>query len=257
MLRKHRGIWIPISLWRRLIIDELYLARQTPTAILARTLNLSTAALARKAARPSPSWTAIFIRAFGLVAQKFPDLRRSWVPLPWPHFYEHPHLVCVMVTERESHGESLLLATRITAPEHKSIVEIDQRIRKLKDAPLTEIADFRRLIRYARLPMPLRRLVAWLHLSWSGYVKANRIGNFMISSVGSLGAEAINPHCFLTSHLSIGPISPSGKVDLNITFDHRVTDGRPIAHALNELENVMNTTIVEELRTLTQSRMAA
>jgi len=243
-------MWLPVSIGRRLVMDELHHARKTPSAIIMRSMNLSAVAEARQAAEPTPSWTAVFMRAYGLVAQKHPELRRSWIPLPWPHFYEHPHLVCALVSEREVASETLLLAARFCAPEQMSLAEIDRRIRRLQKAPLEKISDFRRLLRYGRLPLPLRRLLGWVHMSWSGYLKASRIGNFMMSSVGSLGAEALNPFCFLTTHLSLGPISPTGDVMLNITFDHRVTDGRPIARVLNDLDNILNTTILAELQAM-------
>jgi hypothetical protein len=250
MSSKTRGTWLPVSIGRRLVMDELHHAKKTPSSIIVRSMNLAAVAEARQAAQPAPSWTAVFMRAYGLVAQKHPELRRSWVPLPWPHFYEHPHLVCALVSEREVAGETLLLASRFCAPENNTLSEIDRRIRKLQKAPLEKIPDFRRLLRYGRLPLPVRRLIAWVHLSWSGYLKASRIGNFMMSSVGSLGAEALNPFCFLTSHLSLGPISPAGDVVVNVTFDHRVTDGRPVARALNDLEEILNTKMVKDLNIL-------
>jgi hypothetical protein len=231
-------------------MDELYHARKTPASIVVRAMKLAAVAEARRAVQPAPSWTALFMRAYGLVAQKYPELRRAWIPLPWPHFYEHPHLVCVLVSEREVGGENLLLAARFCAPERMTLPDIDGHIHWLKAAPLEEIDDFQRLLRYGRLPWLLRRLLGWLHMSWSGYVKASRVGNFTISSVGSLGAEALNPFCLLTTHLSLGPIRPAGDVDLSLTFDHRVMDGRPIARALNDLEEILNTTIVAELAAL-------
>jgi 2-oxoacid dehydrogenases acyltransferase (catalytic domain) len=251
MSSNDRGTWVPISIGRRLVMDELHHARKTPASIVVRKMKLAAIAEARKAVRPAPSWTALFMRAYGLVARKYPELRRAWVPLPWPHFYEHPHLVCVLVSEREAAGEQLLLASRFCAPEQMTLPDIDRRIQLLKEAPLEEIADFRRLLLYGRLPLPLRRLLGWLHMSWSGYVKASRVGNFTMSSVGSLGAEALNPFCLLTTHLSLGPIGPAGDVELSLTFDHRVLDGRPVARALNDLEEILNTTIVTELGALT------
>lgn len=249
-----RGTWVPITLGRRLIIDELYLARKTPSVIILRSMKLAAVAEARKAAQPAPSWTAIFMHAYGLVAQKYPELRRCWIPLPWPHLYEHPQLVCTLVSEREEGGENLLLASRFRAPDQMSLLDIDRRIQRLKEAPLAEIDEFRELLRYGRLPWPLRRFLSWLHLSWSGYVKSSRIGNFMISSIGSMGAEALNPFCLLSTHLSLGPITPAGDVSLNLTFDHRVTDGRPLAQVLNDLEDTLNTTIVRELDALSSQR---
>jgi hypothetical protein len=54
----------------------------------------------------------------------------------------------------------------------------------------------------------------------------------------------------LTGYLTFGPISVEGSVTVALTFDHRVMDGRHAARALLDMEHVLNTVLVDELRSL-------
>ena len=50
--------------------------------------------------------------------------------------------------------------------------------------------------------------------------------------------------------LSYGTVAPDQTIEVLIRWDHRVTDGAPIAKALTRLEQVLNTEIAAELRSL-------
>lgn len=248
MSNAHKGIWLPASPARLLMLANLHRARQVPSVSVSRRLSMPTVAHTRNTASPKPSWTSVFMRAYGLACQKNPELRRSWINWPYPHMYEHPHSVCALAVEREWQGEIIMVGSRFRGPENMSLETIDQRIHYLKTAPVEEVADFRRLLRVAHLPRLLQRAAAWGTLCLSGAHRSRQFGTFLMSSIGSLGTDALNPPCVLTTLLSPGPISPTGDVTVNLTFDHRITDGRPIARALNDLEEILNTTIVAELR---------
>ncbi len=255
MDRSHVGIRLPLTPMRRLVIEDLHQARKVPTVSVTRPYRLAELAEARRQSSLRPSWTALFMRAYALVARDTPELRRCWMPWPRPHLYEHPHSVAGLVVEREWQGEPMLLASRFRGPENMSLDVIDARMRHLKEAPFESVGDFRRLLRAGQLPSPLLRFAAWAHLSVSGAFRSRKMGTFMMTSVGSLGVSAVNPHCMLSSLLSLGPITADGETLLNVTFDHRIADGRPIARALNELERVLQTTLLDELRP--QGRRAA
>ena len=36
------------------------------------------------------------MKAFGLARSGIPDLRRVYMPFPWPHLYEHPHSIATV-----------------------------------------------------------------------------------------------------------------------------------------------------------------
>lgn len=244
------GHWIRLSAYRKLVVEMLHHARKVPSIPVARAMCLAPLLQARQLGRKKVSWTALFIRAYGLVAGEFPELRRAYIPLPWPHLYEHPYSIASVVIERIVEDEPVLLAAKIRTPENCSLLEIQQHLDRFKHAPLEQVSEFRQLRRLGRMPGWLRRFFFWQTLNWSGAKRAKRFGTFLVSSYGSLGAEQIHPLCPLTTLLTFGPISASGDVIVKIVYDHRVMDGRRVAVALSRLEEVLNEALPAEIETL-------
>ncbi|GBD35362.1 hypothetical protein HRbin36_00474 [bacterium HR36] len=245
--------WIRLSAYRRLVIEMLHHARKVPSIPVARLMSLAPLVQARQACWTKPSWTALFIRGYSLVAVEYPELRRAYIPWPWPHLYEHPYSVASVVVERVVEKEAVLLAAKITTPEKRSVLAIQEHLHRFKQAPLEQISEFRQLRRLGHMPGWLRRFFFWQTLNWSGAKRAKRFGTFLVSSYGSLGAEQIHPICPLTTLLTFGPIARNGDVVVKIIYDHRVLDGRRVAAALARLEEILNATLSAELETLCQA----
>src|SRR5438445_1735989 len=85
-----RGRAIPLSRPRRMVADLMHFAAGVPTVPVQRRMSLAPVVAARSACAERPSWTAIFTKAYALVAAEFPELRRAYVKFPWPQFYEYP-----------------------------------------------------------------------------------------------------------------------------------------------------------------------
>lgn len=256
MATKVTGKKIALSPARNLVIEMLHHAQQVPSIPVAREMNVSRLLAARSAASSPPAWTALFMRAYGLVAQQVPELRRAYMPWPMAHLYEHPFSVGALVVERDLDGEAALLAAKITEPEALTARDIQAKIDRLKKTPVWEIGDFRQLLRIGMLPSFLRRFIFWQSLYWSGAKRAKRFGTFMVSSYGSLGAEQVHPRTPLTSLLTFGPISASGNVNVKIVYDHRVMDGRTVAGALAKLQQVLDEQLPAELAPTPLQRVA-
>ena len=94
--------------------------------------------------------------------------------------------------------------------------------------------------------MPVCRLLWWFGLN-IGRQRANYFGTFGVSVYSALGAESLHPLSPLTSTLNYGVIAADGTTDVRVVYDHRVTDGATVARALARLEEVLNTTIRDEL----------
>ena len=257
MAQTPKGAWRKLSPARRMVIEMLHHARKVPSVPVARSMNVAAVAEARRQAAAAPSWTGVFIRAYALVARRHAGLRRALIPWPYPHLYEHPHSVCALVVEREWQGEAVLLGAKIRAPEETPLTVIHRHIRRFKEAPVWDIADFRQALRVGRLQAFLRRFTFWQSLYLSGFKRAKRLGTFLVSSYGSLGAEQLHPLSPHTTLLTFGPISPAGDVVVKVVYDHRVLDGRCVAQCLNDLEQILHTQILEELRSLGGTRQAA
>lgn len=242
------GKTVPLTVGRKLVHEILHHARKVPSLPLARTCQIAPVVMARRQALPAPSWVAIFMRAYGLVARQHPELRRAWIPFPWARLYEHPHSECAVLIEREWQGEPTVLVGRIHAPESTPLSVIDEHLRQYQTEDVWSVSPFRQFLRLGKLPWLLRRLAFSTSLYFSGFKRAKRFGTFTLSSLGNLGIEQIHPLTPLTTYLTFGPISPTGEVVVKLIYDHRVMDGRHVARALQDLETILNTDIVAELR---------
>src|SRR5262245_39251321 len=81
---------------RRLMCDVMHFSQKVPLITLERRMPLTQVALARAALQPRPSWFAIFAKAYALVLARRPDLRRSYMTLPWPRLFEHARNIAVL-----------------------------------------------------------------------------------------------------------------------------------------------------------------
>src|SRR5262245_18157805 len=89
------------------------------------------------------SWMAIVMKAYSLVAQRHAELRRAYIPFPWPHLYEHSVIECGLLLERDHEGENIVIGTKLRAPEHRGLAEIESKVKDFREAPLHEIGHFR------------------------------------------------------------------------------------------------------------------
>jgi hypothetical protein len=244
------GRKLPLSPPRRFMSDLVHFAQRTPLTSMQRRMNLAAVVAARRAAAAPPGWCAIFTKAYALTAIRRPELRRAYIPFPWPHLYEHPANVAAVAVERFFGEEAAVFFAHVRGPENHSLNEIERHLRRCKEGPIEQIGIFRRILTVSRLPRPLRRLMGWLYLYTSGHRRARRLGTFGISVVSGFGALSVNLLSPLTTALNYGVVGADGAVDVNLTYDHRVLDGGTAARALEELERVLKSEIVTELRYL-------
>jgi len=221
-----------------------------PIITFERRMDLSPLVEARSHALPPPAWALLFVKAMALVAARRPELRRAYLPLPWPHLWEADVSSASVAVERDYQGEPSVFFGVVRAPETRPLSELVAKLEEWKTKPVEEVHLFRRSLRFSRLPLPARRLLWWYAASWSGKVKARNFGTFGVSLTGAAGATATNLICPLTTSLNCGVIQPDGTVDVRLHFDHRVIDGMPAARALAELEEVLRTEIVAEVLAL-------
>jgi hypothetical protein len=242
-----RGTARKISLPRRLISDLMHGSMGVPFVSLRRNLNIRPLLEARALAARPPGWAAIFLKAFYLVAQEQPLLRTLYVKFPWPHFYELPRSVGMVVIARQDKGEDCVLLQKVSAADELPLTEVDARIRHAKDAPVAEIPAFKKMLRATALPLPVRRLLWTVGLN-VGRQRANYFGSFGITSAAAYGGgelHALSPGPYIVSY---DVVRPDQTMDVMIRWDHRISDAALIARTLTRLEQVLNTEIANELR---------
>jgi hypothetical protein len=249
-----RGKWVGLSPQRRFVADLLRYAKRVPSVPSQRTMHLADVIEARDLASSRISWCAIFLKAYAVVAAARPELRRSYLPWPWPHLYEHPINVASFSVEREYQGEDGVFFAQIPEPENRSLAELDRWVRYHKSAPVEAVPSFTRALLLSRLPAPIRRLVWSLGLYSDGACRAHFFGTYGISVVASLGAAGLHLLSPLTATLNYGVFEADGSIDVRLVYDHRVLDGAPVARALAELERVLHGQIREELIEIARRR---
>ena len=244
------GQRMPLPLPRRWIADLLHAGRRVPTVTVERRVNVAPVALARKLFLHPPSWVLLFTKAYAVVAAHRPELRRAYMPFPWPHFFQADESVATVAVEREYRGEPAVFFGHIRHPDRHSIRQLMQHLHRWRTHPVEHIRSFDRLIRYSRLPASLRRLAWWYAANVSQRWRMRVFGTFGVSVTAGDGATALNLISPLTTSVNYGLLTPDHSLPVRVHFDHRVVDGAPVARALAELETVMNTSIVAELKDL-------
>jgi len=253
-MSSQRGTYRSLPPSRRWMCDLVALSRTIPIAALEHRLNLKAIIDARAAMpKPHPSWVALFLKAFALVARRRPHLRQGYFGFPWPRLYEHPYSVAAITVEREWRGEHAIFFDLLSRPETMGVMELHAYLKQLKTEPVESIRPFRRMIRGNLAPLPVRRLIwRWLY-SLSGPRRAHYLGTFAINGGTRHPIRPVTTTGAIGTTLYFGLFDPEGWTDVCLTFDHRVMDGGEVVRALVELESVLNTDLVLELNALRDS----
>jgi hypothetical protein len=251
------GKTIRLTPLRRMMCDFLEFSRKVPLVAIERRLRLGELLDARRTSAHRPSWFALFLKAYALVAERKDVLRQSFLSFPRPRLHQHPCNVASLAVARPVGGEEGVLMLQVRRPERLTLVEIDERIRRARTEPVENFGTFRRQLRVARLPRPLRRLSWWAGLNVSGGWRARYAGTFGVTGVAALGSASLHTLSPLTTTLTYGVFEADGTVPVRLFYDHRVLDGVAPAEALRELEEALLGPILAELRGGTSPSLAA
>jgi hypothetical protein len=165
---RQSGRTIPLSLPRRIIGDLMYFAQRVPTVPVQRLMNLSTLVQTRRRLAHRPSWVILFTKAYAMVCEQIPELRRSYLAWPSARLYEHAQTIASVAIQRQYEGEPSVWFARLREPHRQPIVELERLLRQQRELPLTQIKHMRRLLHVARWWQPLRRLGWAVALNCSG-----------------------------------------------------------------------------------------
>ncbi|OAI55044.1 hypothetical protein AYO44_13645 [Planctomycetaceae bacterium SCGC AG-212-F19] len=249
--------WVPLSLPRAWMTELAQLARAVPTATVHRRMRLGRLAAARELSWPRPGWCAMFVKAYALLAQRRPELRRIYLPWPWPHLYEHPVNVASIAVARTIGDEDAVFFARMESPESLGLWDIERHVQHCREGLVESIPEFGQLIRWARLPWPARRVLGWAAHRVSGQWHAEHFGTFGVSTVAGHDALTLAAPSPWTVGLHYGPLGSDGGLDVCLTYDLRVRDAVSVARSLGELEDVLTGEIVNELGYMRDLEVAA
>ncbi|MCA9116721.1 MAG: hypothetical protein KDA79_16685 [Planctomycetaceae bacterium] len=239
---------------RRLTTDVLHFHQQVPSTPHVRRMSLGPLVAARNAAAIRIGWPVLFIKAVGLVCEKFPELRQSWLKAPWPHIYQHSLSIGMLAVERWHEDQPWLFWTRFQFPESRTLDDLQERLRLGQTEPVE--SKFRRQLQLCLFPSFIRRMLWWWSLNVSGRSRERRAGTFFVTTLGSRGAQIPHPPSMQTVCLSYGPFDEAGCCDVVLSYDHRLMDGSLVAAALEDLEHTLNVTLAGELASLQETQVA-
>jgi hypothetical protein len=239
-----RGVSKPVSLARKIVIDFLHVA--TPLVVVKCTMKLERLTSVRARVDERPGWLTMIAKAYCIVARDEPWLRTYYLEWPWPHFYEVPKSIAMAGMIRDEFDREAPIVLKVGPADEMPLAELEKIIQRGKSAPLDEVPALRRMLRLARLPRPLRRLLLRLALN-IGRQRPNYFGTFLITSVASLGVETVVLRTPGPAAMTYGMVRPDHTMELLFHWDHRVYDGIVAARAMRKLEAVLNGAIADEL----------
>jgi hypothetical protein len=209
-------------------------------------INIAPLVAARTARQPAIGWSAIWMKALALVGQRRAELRTAYLPFPWARLYVHPENVCTIVIERTWAGVPALFFEQFAGPDQVPLADLDKALHRLRQVPVESVGSFRRLIRFARPPVLVRRLLWSVGLYWSGPLRAKYVGTCAINPfpTGGIVTQSAMPASF---RLYYGLVEPNGDAQIQIFYDHRIMDGVELYRILRDLEATLNRDIAAEL----------
>ena len=234
---------------RRGVDYLMRLAHNVPSACVQRQIKFAEVLKARDATVPRVATVAIFVKAFAMVADEFPELRRAFIRYPWPHFYEYPTSIAATTVERIHNGAATIFPQLIKRPSAMSLRAVSDIFINAQKAPIESIRGFDRFARILNLPWFIAYPVWWLGYN-IGRIRGNHFGSFAVTTIASLGAESPAFWTPVTTTLNYGAIRADGSVNINLMIDHRVMDGRVASEIIIRLEEIMNGPMIDELRSL-------
>jgi hypothetical protein len=233
---------------RGCIADVALVARELPLFPVDRVLRLGAVADARAAAAVRIGWTALFLKAYGLVAREMPVLRTWFIRGLRPRLATSSESVATLAVNRIEGPDERLCFARLPQPDALPLADIQAFVTACSTRPVVD--TFKRQLQLERMPGPIRRAILRWNLDSASPKRPSRIGTFSLSTLaGQQACNRFHPTLCTTS-LAPGPLEPDGRCLVTLIADHRVIDGAAVARALERLEATLTGVVAAELTAL-------
>ena len=247
----HKRFLVPPD--RRVVIDLMNLQKKFPMVAHERVCDFSLLKEVRDNSKLRISWPLIMIKAFGIVSREFPVLRQTYMGGPFSTIYQHDCSIASLAIQREHDGVPWLFFARFVAPEEETLMSLQDRLKKFIDKPVKE--SFGDQMRVASFPAPIRKLIWWSRMSFSGKKRVKRMGTFGLTTLAAKNTTIQKPLSPLPYLLTYGPFDKDDRINITLSYDHRLLDGAQIAQILERLEKVLSTDLAHELNCLPRYRV--
>lgn len=231
---------------RNLVLDGLSFVPRHVYFPVERVMPLAEVAAARSVAKPRVSWSVVWLKAYAAVCVRMPALRTVYQRWPWPHFRESDEIVGTLIVNRQDGEHERLCWAQFYAPHEQGLASLQEQLNKFQTDPIDQI--YHKQVLFSKLPWPLRRLLWWWQLNFSGKKRTRRFGTFTQSTLAGQGANNGFHQTLLTTSLCFTPLDEAGKCTATLICDHRVIDGAVAAEALRQLEEELRGPILAELK---------
>lgn len=238
---------------RRVIVDLMHLQKKFPMVAQERICDFSLLREVRDNSKLRIGWSVIFIKAFGIVAREFPQLRQTYMGGFKPSIYQHDCSIASLAIQREYNGAPWLFFARFYAPENETLMSLQDRLKNFISGPVKEA--FGDQMRVASYPWPIRKLIWWTRMSFSGYKRVKRLGTFGLTTLAGQNTTIQKPLSPLPFILTYGPFDERNRITLNLSYDHRLLDGALVATVMERIENVLTVNMSKELNSLPRYRV--
>ena len=200
------------------------------------------------------SIVSYLLHSAGRALEKHPEANAVTLP-SWPSHWRAPRtarfdgVTAKLALDRIVDGERTVLSALLPDLQRTSLLEIQRRLDRYRDADLSEHPEFRGPRLLGRLPVPLGRLLFRAALRRPdrrpgifGTVSVSSLGHRPVDGFHSTGGTAVT---LCLGQVRDQPVVRAGVVTvapvmrLSLTFDHRVIDGGTAADLLGEIKQSM------------------
>jgi hypothetical protein len=156
---------------------------------------------------------------------------------------------CNLCVERDYKGEKVVFRAVLESPDEKTLPEISEFISEAQTKDLMEVPSYRAQIRLMYVPTVVR-LISEFFLRLLPSFSALVGHGFDYSSIGDCGIDSLFPpsqqtFIFLVGRMQKKPVVVDDEIVirpmlfLNLTFDHRLMDGRAAATLLTTVKDLL------------------
>jgi pyruvate/2-oxoglutarate dehydrogenase complex dihydrolipoamide acyltransferase (E2) component len=200
-----------------------------------------------KAAGQNVKLQAVIIKAIALALKKYPEL--NCTALAFKRVMYFNTIRCNLCVERDYKGEKVVFRAPLDKADEKTVPEISQFITEAQTKDLREVPEYRAHIFMMYVPTSLR-LFCEFFLQFIPSFRALISHGFDYSSIGDFGIDSLSPpsqqtFIFLVGRMQKKPVVVDDEIVirrmlfLNLTFDHRIMDGRAAATLLTTVKDIL------------------
>ena len=241
-----------IPIWRRIVLDLLsvfYNEETTEHILVDVDVSCIKDMIDRyRQAGHHITMTAVLLKAIAMVQKNHPDSRTF--PISSNRTVTFHDITAGFTVERIVAGQPSVFFGEIDSPQLKTLIEISQELESYQTAEIVELPKLAQQYRFALLPSFLRLAILRLATLSPAFRLNYMKSTFGLSSLGSLGVQAVIGPAVCPAVFGIGAIEPAIRVidkqpairpsmTISLNFDNRVMSCYQAARLIRDLKDLL------------------